>query len=826
MVHVPTVTLVLRWARIEWRRRWRSLVLLTLLVATAGGTVMAATAGARRGASALDRLQANALPATAVVFANSPNFAWDRIRALPEVESLATFVMRYSFFFDGVSHDIGVGGRSLDTSLRGAFAPADDALLHTIEKPAVLSGRLFDASRDDEVVVSPEFVRTSGKRVGDTLALTLPSPAEVRAGLDGTSPALSGPRLTMHIVGVIRSPWFADSVDSSGSAILSPGLIRLHPQNTIGAATSLVNPAWVNALVRLRNGERDLPRFRTAVIAATHRADIQIWNLPQRLRGEQHGIAFEARCLLAFAASVLIAALFVIGQVMARYTGSSVADLNALRGPGMTRGQGIVLASAAPAAAVGVGAVLGGVAAVVASRWFPIATAAFLEPDPGIAVDWAVIGAGVAFLVATAAGSAAFTAWRAANRQTSSASIRRSSVAAAAARTGLPVSVVVGARFALEAGKGRTAQPVRPTLIGAVAGVAGIVAALTFSNGVNDAASHPARYGQTFQLGGFFGQNGHDYYPTARVTRFVAHQPGITAVGDLREAVATGAGGGSSVSLFSMAATTRPLDIVVTSGRLPAAANEVLLAPRSLGPLHAALGSRVSLVGDKGSAAYRVTGIGFVPQGGPNQVYSDGGWVTPAGFGRLFSGFRFHFLLAAVGSARDPHQVGDTVSAAVSTALGLPKDQGFQFDTTAPPIEILELHQVRALPALLGMFLAVLAIAAIGYALATAVRRRAPELAVLRALGMTPGQCRRVVITQATVIAVIGLAFGMPLGIALGRSVWRAVADYTPLQYVTPAATLILLLCVPLTLLLANLLAALPGRRAARLRVVQELRAE
>ena len=70
---------------------------------------------------------------------------------------------------------------------------------------------------------------------------------------------------------------------------------------------------------------------------------------------------------------------------------------------------------------------------------------------------------------------------------------RRSTVAAAAAGAGFPVPVVVGARFALEPGRGRSAVPVRPALVGAVAGVLGVLAAFTFSAGVSDAAAHPAR---------------------------------------------------------------------------------------------------------------------------------------------------------------------------------------------------------------------------------------------------------------------------------------------------------------------------------------------
>ena len=104
---------------------------------------------------------------------------------------------------------------------------------------------------------------------------------------------------------------------------------------------------------------------------------------------------------------------------------------------------------------------------------------------------------------------------------------------------------------------------------------------------------------------------------------------------------------------------------------------------------------------------------------------------------------------------------------------------------------------MRILPIVLGIFLALLAIGAVGHALATAVRRRSHDLAVLRALGMTQWQCRWVVVTQATVLALVGLIFGVPLGLAVGRSVWRLVASYTPVEYVPPVAFWALLLVGP-----------------------------
>ncbi len=140
--------------------------------------------------------------------------------------------------------------------------------------------------------------------------------------------------------------------------------------------------------------------------------------------------------------------------------------------------------------------------------------------------------------------------------------------------------------------------------------------------------------------------------------------------------------------------------------------------------------------------------------------------------------------------------------------------------------EVQQIKDLEALPLALSAFLALLAIGAVGHALSTAVHRRRHDLAVMRALGMTRRQTRLVIATQASLLAAIGLVVGVPLGVALGRGIWRVVAGFTPLAYQPPLAVWALLLISPVALLAANALAAWPGQHAARLRTGQVLRTE
>jgi len=797
------------WLGLDLRRRWQSLVVLALLVALSAGVVLTAVAGARRGDSAFDRLWARTLPATVTVLPNQPGFDWSKVAALPGVAAVGLFAVYYGASVEGMDGvDLGFPSASAD-------------VFQTVERPVVLAGRMPAPGRADEALVSPHFLTAHHDQVGDTLTIHLSTPAQADEGIDASQTPPTGPQVTVRIVGVIRNPFGLDSPGDAGGIIPSYAFFTKYRADILGAHSS----TYVNAIIRLSGGDAAIPAFKANLARVTGRSDIDVWDNYTDFGGPVKRVsAYEAACLLAFGLAALLAALILVGQAVARYASAAMAELLVLRAVGLTRWQAAASASLGPSLAAVAGATLGVGGAIVASQWMPIGEASLTEPNPGIDADWLVLCVGWAAATALVTAGAAIIAWAALSAARSPVFERRSPVLAAATAAGLPVPAVVGARFALESGRGRSAVPVRPAIAGAIAGVLGVLAALTFSAGISDAVANPARFGQTWQVGTLYGADGQAAAPPNVVDRAAAADPDVAGYLDVR--IGGAQSGLVSIESFTYAPVDgKQLPVVLTAGRMPASPAEIALAPTTARALHAGVGSVVRLTGGAAARPMTVSGIGFVPAG-PHNSYDQGAWLTPGGYDRLFAGAHYAYkFIGAVMSLRpgaNPTAVASRLDASVARATHV---QGITF-TPPDPLPVAELEDVSVLPLALGAFLALLALGAVGHALIIAVRRRRHELAVLRTLGLTGGQSRQVIVTQASVLAVIGLALGIPLGLAVGRAVWRVVADFTPLAYHSPLAVLPLVLIVPVTLLAANLLAAWPGHRAARLRPGRILREE
>src|SRR5215217_7546838 len=124
--------------------------------------------------------------------------------------------------------------------------------------------------------------------------------------------------------------------------------------------------------------------------------------------------------------------------------------------------------------------------------------------------------------------------------------------------------------------------------------------------------------------------------------------------------------------------------------------------------------------------------------------------------------------------------------------------------------------------ALLGMTVLVSLLGMIN-TLVLSVMERTRELGLLRAVGMTRLQVRRMIRHESVITALIGAAIGLPLGIVLAALVTQALSDMG-VAFAVPGPALALLV---LAVILAGVLAAiLPARRASRLNVLDALHYE
>jgi hypothetical protein len=142
------------------------------------------------------------------------------------------------------------------------------------------------------------------------------------------------------------------------------------------------------------------------------------------------------------------------------------------------------------------------------------------------------------------------------------------------------------------------------------------------------------------------------------------------------------------------------------------------------------------------------------------------------------------------------------------------------------PAEIVNYQSMGITPVILASGLALGAVMALGLTLAETVRRRRHDLALLKTLGFTRRQLSAVTAWQASVAAVVGVVVGIPIGIAVGRQLWTLFArDINAVPVPTVPVPSILLIGAG-AIVLANIVAALPGRLAARTPTALALRAE
>ena len=147
------------------------------------------------------------------------------------------------------------------------------------------------------------------------------------------------------------------------------------------------------------------------------------------------------------------------------------------------------------------------------------------------------------------------------------------------------------------------------------------------------------------------------------------------------------------------------------------------------------------------------------------------------------------------------------------------KDQGAFADEQREPID----QFVLIIFALLGLAL-VIAVLGIVNTLALSVIERTREVGLLRAIGLSRGQLRRMITLESVVISVLGALLGLAMGLVFGIALMYSLRDEGLEVISVPGLQLVVFLV--LSLVIGVLAAVFPARRAARLDVLRAISTE
>jgi ABC-type lipoprotein release transport system permease subunit len=781
------------------------LIVLGVLAGVAAGLAIAAVDGAGRAQTAYQRMRAELLGADVVFFPSQVNVGdadITKLGQLPEVAAWAGFASTSGQF------DEHPGG--------GPMVQIGSDWFTQIERAKVLEGRVPDPARDDEAVINAPAARAYGVRVGTVLTWRNLSPADIETA-GGFPPAnwdwtqATGPLTELHIVGIVRMPM--DSVVSFASSPMiwaGPGWAQAHLNE------SAVD--FKNAFVRLRHGAADVAAFEADVARLYGRDDIPVKDLSDDIKRVQRSLDVERTALLLFGLAVVLAAVVLVGLALVRSVRSGSEALPVLRAMGLDRG-GLVAGLVVPHVVTIVAAAMtAAITAFLLSSSFPIGLGRKLDPNLGLHVEWPALGIGVVATVVTTAAACGLVAWSTVRRLAGRRRVPHAQLFGVVTRAGAPVPAAVAASLALEAAPARAGTTARPALLAAVIGVLGVVGAVTLVGGIDDALHNPERVGRTWDLEAFDGVGGDDpasldsVLDAAKDTLAADHD--VDAVG-LASRAPTVVNGRSDVPLYSVQSLQGAMHFTVLHGRAPEGNDELALGPRTASLIGAGIGDTV-VVGPS-SQKMKVVGITLLMQT-PHTSFDEGAWLTPT------------VLDAITGTTWEQREgtlfvrlrPGTSVVAASADLAA----QGIDAEQPLAPPDVANLGNVRSLPLFLAAFLVLLAVGAVAHALLTGARSRSHDLAVLRALGLTPRQAAACVTWQAAIIGVVALVIGIPLGVVVGRQVWRVLADSLSFVYVGPLTALALLALVPIALAVLGVLAVWPARGAARLRTAEVLRTE
>ena len=354
----------------------------------------------------------------------------------------------------------------------------------------------------------------------------------------------------------------------------------------------------------------------------------------------QRSITPQAVGWAVLAGLIALAGLAVVGQAAARQFSTDTADHDALAAMGL-RAREFVLLGLARAFLIGLAGAAGAVALTAAlSPLTPVGEARLATAHPGaVTLDPLVTLIGVPSVLAALVLLSVWPAIRHARSGpagTGAATGRAGPIRGPRrGRDGAPASVLIGVRYALERGRGRTPVPVGTALLGTVLAVTALAATTVFGASLTRLLNSPALYGAPFQL----------YIPTdAGGTNAALENKLLSSLRRDRaiDRITLAAGAeidvnGRSVRTAAFSPARGPALLSAVDGRLPQGDRDIALGAATLRGLGAQAGDQVRVTvhdpvtGAARTSRFRVSGrAAFAPSFGTGG-FGNGAALTVSG---------------------------------------------------------------------------------------------------------------------------------------------------------------------------------------------------
>jgi len=822
--------------RTTFGRQWGGYLTVLLLIGLVGGLAMGAVAGARR---------TLASPAVYMASTNPASFSIGTGILDPLLGTSSGYdpvIINTIAHLPHVTHSASVSGLNLvvldehgspvqNDAQPGNGSGSTDGAYFTKGKATVVEGRMPDPDNPREFVANSLVTDSLGLHVGQVVPFGIYTNAQTEMPGFGTPSVQPYRRIDIKLVGIVLDPGSvaSDQIDSGTTLqIFSPALtrqLRACCANYTITGVQVTGDAGVVNQVE-HEAQDALPKGFPVVLSATATAGVA-----KAVRS----VKPLAIALMVFGGIAGLVALIVAGQVIGRQLRFGVEERRILRALGADPAETVIDSLLGLLMSIVIGSVLAVAVAVALSPIAPIGVIRPVYPDPGVAWDWTVLGLGFALLMVGLAAIATAMAYRQTphrlDRRRSISVHTESGPATVVAGWGLPAPAVEGVRFALDSGAGRNSVPVRSAILGTVLALWVVVTTVTFGASLNSLVSHPNLYGWNWDYI-LIGGGGSGDIPSHRAAqllegdRSVASWSGVYFA-DLKI-------DGRTVPVLG-GTPNAPVQPPVLSGQGLDGPTQIVLGPVTLSQLGKKVGDTVEVDSGAGEQTrLQIVGTATMPTLGFSGLHLEMGSgallssmiISPTGrnpFDDPMTGPEA-ILVRLKDGARQEAALASLQR--IANATSTPSNFGVGVAAVQRPAEIVNYRSMGTTPVLLGISLAIGAVAALALTLAASVRRRRRDLAVFKTLGFTRRQLAAVVAWQSTTTALVGVVVGIPLGIIIGRELWTLFAQSINAVPDPTVPVLSVLIVGVGTLVFANLVAALPGRSAARTPAPLVLRAE